>query len=195
MEKFGYCEREAHCERRPYGIRGEAVKRSAVSAVVAALLMLVASSAQAYVPAPPGLLIATPSPTANVPVTVEIPGPAGSAAVLRILFGDNVRSPVIDVAGVTESTATIPSSGIATFSVRFAEPGTYELTGLVDGAVVANQVVTVAATAGSQELSETGFSLPNLMGVVGVAAVAILLGGVGVVIAARRRETKAPVSA
>lgn len=156
-------------------------------AATVGLLVPSAAISQAYGPPDSDMEISDPTPLEGEPFIVEIEGAAGAEATLQIVSADPaVPDSAIQIAGARSLTKTIPSSGVASFTVTLSEPGTYTLTALVDGVVTEVQTVRVLAVgAGGEVLSDTGFSaLPLTLSAAGL----ILVGGAGVVLARRRQR-------
>jgi hypothetical protein len=169
------------------------VVRRSLFALVAAALLAVPSTAVAEIyPAPETeVTLADPAPAAGQAFDVGISGPPGADATLNISSPDTASPEDVTIAGEKELTKTIPGDGVAPFTVTLNAPGTYTLTGLVDGEVVARQTVTVresatAVTALGAEAGEPGSPIgPLVLGGLGLAVLAAVL-----VLVVRRRRAE-----
>ncbi|HEY5516287.1 MAG TPA: hypothetical protein VIK12_08780, partial [Pengzhenrongella sp.] len=110
------------------------IRRAALVAAAAVALVLAPTAAMAdYNGQPYSSSVSDSTPAIGSPVTVTVLGVApGTVVTLKVSDGQVL-------------TATANASGVASFSVTFSAAGTFTARAFVSGALVSDQVLTVAA--------------------------------------------------
>jgi hypothetical protein len=157
------------------------IRRAFVLAAAAALLILTPSVAMAYEAPGYSSAVSDSTPAAGQCITMTVDGgPANAGKVLTL----NVTGP-----STKTLTATADASGVATFSVCLSVVGDYTLTATnADGAVVADQTITVHAVSAAAAPGQLSFTGSDTLPLAAGGALLVLI-GVGAVVYARRRNS------
>lgn len=162
------------------------LRRTLLSTAGALTLVALPSVAMAYDAPGYGTTLTDSTPASGQAFTVTTDGSvAGQQMTLTITSNPaSIGNDKIQVAGTKALAKTADGSGNASWNVTLTAAGTYTLR-VTDpsGALLGDEVVTVAAAPGS-ELSETGFNAMEL----GLGAGALILAGGAAVVVARRRQ-------
>lgn len=163
------------------------IRRTILSALAAAALVAVPAAAMAYDAPGYTTTVNDPSITAGQSVTVTTTGAdAGESLTLTVTSNPaSISNSAITIAGTKAMTKTASDAGTASWTVTLAAAGTYTFA-ITDaaGALVGDEVVTVAAAAGDPALSDTGFDPTGMA----IGASALVAAGAFAVFIARRRQ-------
>lgn len=164
-------------------------------AAAAALAVLPAAAAQAYVAPSVDLEVTDTTPAVGQPIQIVLEGAvAGESYTLTITSNPtSIPSSSIQIAG-TASLAKVATSDTVAWTVTLQSAGSYAAAITdADGTLVASTTLVVAAP-GATPAPSSGSRLATTGSdplVLGLGAAAIVVVGVGTVVAVRRRNTAA----